>query len=38
MPAVAKLLDKEGWRWKWDGMGSSYGNSSGAVLVTGVLR
>jgi hypothetical protein len=37
MPAVTKLLDKEGWRWKWDGLGQGAA-ARGAVLVTGVVR
>lgn len=37
MPAVVKLLDREGWKWRWDGIGYSAGGK-GALLVTGVAR
>lgn len=31
-PAVTKFLDRNGWRWKWDGVGD---NNQGALRVTG---
>lgn len=40
-PAVAKLLDREGWKWRWDGVGGTGGsgeNAKGALLVLGVKR
>lgn len=34
MPAVVKLLGREGWKWQWDGLGKS-SNGRGALLITG---
>lgn len=31
-PAVAKLLDREGWRWQWD----RGDKDSGSIVVTGL--
>ncbi|ORY69417.1 hypothetical protein BCR35DRAFT_326384 [Leucosporidium creatinivorum] len=42
LPAITKLLDREGWRWKWDngptGGDGGPGTTRGAVWVTGVTR
>jgi hypothetical protein len=37
MPAVIKLLDREGWIWKWDGFSrGGAGGGHGAVIITGL--
>ncbi|KAK4050246.1 hypothetical protein OIV83_003567 [Microbotryomycetes sp. JL201] len=35
MPSIVKMLDREGWKWKWDGVGES---GKGAVAVIGVAK
>ncbi|KAM0786301.1 hypothetical protein ACM66B_001779 [Microbotryomycetes sp. NB124-2] len=35
MPSITKMLDREGWKWKWDGVGET---GKGAVAVLGVVR
>ncbi|KAK4049886.1 hypothetical protein OIO90_005275 [Microbotryomycetes sp. JL221] len=35
MPGIIKLLDREGWKWKWDGVGET---GKGAVAVVGVIQ
>ena len=37
LPAVCKLLDREGWRWKYDHRTNSAMSGPGAVLVTGAV-
>lgn len=37
MPAVIKLLDREGWIWRWDGFSrGGAGGGHGAVIITGL--